>query len=122
MTGPLGIAYLTGMLATVNPCGFAMLPAFLAFYVGTGTDTGRSARPLLAGLRAGVAVSAGFAIVFTLTGLLVAAGLRAIVTQYAVSALDTTVVLDIDGRVLDRIDGRPLDTNELRSFLDTTLT
>lgn len=30
MTGVLGLAFLTGMLATVNPCGFAMLPTYLA--------------------------------------------------------------------------------------------
>ena len=71
-------AFVTGMLATVNPCGFAMLPAFLAFYVGNGADAARP-RPLLAGLRAGAAVSAGFSVVFTLAGLLLALGLRMIV-------------------------------------------
>src|SRR6266498_2748861 len=30
-----GVAFTAGLLATVNPCGFAMLPAFLSFYVGT---------------------------------------------------------------------------------------
>ena len=55
MTGALGLAFLTGMLATVNPCGFAMLPTYLAYFIGSGTEAGRK-RPLLAGLRAGVAV------------------------------------------------------------------
>ena len=33
---PVGYAFGAGMVSTVNPCGFAMLPAYLAFYLGTG--------------------------------------------------------------------------------------
>ncbi|MEV8338860.1 cytochrome c biogenesis protein CcdA [Leucobacter sp. NPDC077196] len=75
MTAVLGLAFLTGMLATVNPCGFAMLPTYLAYFIGSGPGAGRK-RPLLAGLRAGVALSAGFATVFVAAGLLAAVGLR----------------------------------------------
>ncbi|WP_430522855.1 hypothetical protein [Mycolicibacterium poriferae] len=33
MIGPLlALAFGAGMLAPVNPCGFAVLPAFLAYY------------------------------------------------------------------------------------------
>ncbi|MGP9784183.1 cytochrome c biogenesis CcdA family protein [Glutamicibacter sp. AOP12-B1-11] len=77
MTGVLGLAFLTGMLATVNPCGFAMLPTYLAYFIGSGPGAGRK-RPLLAGLRAGVALSAGFAAVFVTAGLLAAVGLRSV--------------------------------------------
>ena len=31
---PLALAFTTGMVATVNPCGFAMLPAYLSFFIG----------------------------------------------------------------------------------------
>ncbi|WP_028272481.1 cytochrome c biogenesis CcdA family protein [Arthrobacter sp. UNC362MFTsu5.1] len=77
MTAVLGLAFLTGMLATVNPCGFAMLPTYLAYFIGSGPGAGRK-RPLLAGLRAGVALSAGFATVFVTAGLLAAVGLRSV--------------------------------------------
>ena len=77
MTGVLGLAFLTGMLATVNPCGFAMLPTYLAYFIGSGPGAGRK-RPLLAGLQAGVALSAGFATVFVTAGLLAAVGLRSV--------------------------------------------
>ena len=30
----LVLALAAGMLATVNPCGFAMLPAYLAWFLG----------------------------------------------------------------------------------------
>jgi cytochrome c biogenesis protein CcdA len=32
---PLGYAFGAGMVATVNPCGFAMLPAYLGLYLGS---------------------------------------------------------------------------------------
>ena len=58
MIGPLlALAFGAGMLAPVNPCGFAVLPAFLAYAVDTG-DGQADARPgalsrLAGGLRAG---------------------------------------------------------------------
>jgi cytochrome c-type biogenesis protein len=85
-----------GMVATVNPCGFAMLPAYLSYFLGldpatastsstsstststssatTGVGGGGSAggAPSLAGaIRVALAVSAGFLVVFALAGLLV---------------------------------------------------
>ena len=30
----LALALAAGMLATVNPCGFAMIPAYLGFFLG----------------------------------------------------------------------------------------
>ena len=95
----LGAAYLTGMLATVNPCGFAMLPAFLAFYVGHGSDEQRP-QPLLAGLKAGAAVSAGFSVVFTVAGLLLALGLRLIVGAVPWAAVLIGAVLVLLGITL----------------------
>ena len=32
--GLFAYAFTTGMLATVNPCGFAMLPAYLSYFLG----------------------------------------------------------------------------------------
>lgn len=78
----VAFAFGAGLLATVNPCGFAMLPAFLSYYVAG--DAAQEAEapppPLLArlaqGFAVGAAVSAGFAGLFVAAGLLVAAGLR----------------------------------------------
>ena len=33
-TAPISIAFVAGGLATLNPCGFPLLPAFLSFYAG----------------------------------------------------------------------------------------
>lgn len=74
---PVGYAFGAGMVSTVNPCGFAMLPAYLAFYLGTG-DTGFYERP--AAFRAakalgiGLTASAGFVVLFTGVGAVISAG------------------------------------------------
>ncbi len=79
-------AFGAGMLATVNPCGFALLPAFFAYYLGTqDSSDGTIAKPasfstrIGQGFLVGLAVSAGFAAVFTVVGLLVSVGLRSLV-------------------------------------------
>ncbi|HSJ36530.1 MAG TPA: hypothetical protein VLB85_15900, partial [Acidimicrobiia bacterium] len=40
MTVLLTTAFAAGMISTVNPCGFAMLPAYLGYFLGgaPGTD------------------------------------------------------------------------------------
>lgn len=80
----LAFAFGAGLLAPVNPCGFAMLPAFLGYYVG-GASPGEDTRSpsllarLTQGFGVGAAVSAGFAGVFALAALVVLAGLRPLV-------------------------------------------
>lgn len=76
----LVFAFSAGLLAPVNPCGFAMLPAFLGWYAGQ-PDSDVSGRrgisaSLAQGIGVGAAVSAGFAGVYVTAGLLVSAGLR----------------------------------------------
>lgn len=68
---PFAFAFGAGMIATVNPCGFAMLPAYLGFFVGTET----ASAPLPTRLRRAFAVSGvmtlGFVVVFGVIGVLV---------------------------------------------------
>jgi cytochrome c-type biogenesis protein len=66
---PLALAFASGMVATVNPCGFAMLPAYLGFFLGLeGAD--RDVRSSVSrSLAVGLSVSAGFLLVFSLVGL-----------------------------------------------------
>jgi cytochrome c biogenesis protein CcdA len=37
-TLPVGYALGAGMLATVNPCGFALLPAYISFHLGDASE------------------------------------------------------------------------------------
>jgi cytochrome c-type biogenesis protein len=66
---PLALAFGAGMLATVNPCGFAMLPAYLGFFLGLeGGD--RDVRASIGrSLGVGLAVAGGFIAVFSVVGL-----------------------------------------------------
>jgi len=66
---PLAIAFGAGMLATVNPCGFAMLPAYLGYFLGVdGHD--RDVRASVGrSLGVGLSVSGGFLVVFSVVGL-----------------------------------------------------
>ncbi|HEV3227530.1 MAG TPA: cytochrome c biogenesis protein CcdA, partial [Acidimicrobiales bacterium] len=63
----LALAFTTGMVATVNPCGFAMLPAYLSFFLGVEHDRAGTGRALVVSS----AVTAGFAATFAVVGLIV---------------------------------------------------
>lgn len=67
---PFGLAVAAGMLAAVNPCGFALLPAYLSLLV-TGDDTPGRGRAVARALGATAAMTAGFAAVFGAFGLLI---------------------------------------------------
>ncbi len=74
---PFGFAFGAGMVAAVNPCGFAMLPAYLSLYLGAHEeDFGKrpSITRLLRALLVGVTASSGFVSLFGLAGLVISAG------------------------------------------------
>jgi cytochrome c biogenesis protein CcdA len=72
---PVSLALVAGALATLNPCGFPLLPAFLSFYVGAREERLPPAGSrVLQGLLTGLIVTAGFLGVFVATGLPVAYG------------------------------------------------
>jgi cytochrome c biogenesis protein CcdA len=64
----LAYAFTLGMVATVNPCGFAMLPAYLSYFLGLEGSTSQRASVVRA-LGVGLVVTAGFVTVFGLIGL-----------------------------------------------------
>ncbi len=69
---PVGYAIGAGMIAAVNPCGFAMLPAYLGLYLGTGD--GQEGSPQLGvrfrrALSVSGTVSFSFVLLFGITGL-----------------------------------------------------
>lgn len=68
---PLALALSAGMLAAVNPCGFALLPAYLSLLV-LGDDSPTRAAAVGRALATTAAMTTGFAAVFALFGLAVA--------------------------------------------------
>lgn len=70
MSGVYALALAAGMAATVNPCGFALLPAYLSAFVGLDHRGGRTGAVGRA-LTVSAALTAGFVLVFGLFGLIV---------------------------------------------------
>ncbi len=76
MEVPFGLAFAAGLLAAFNPCGFALLPAYLSYFVGTDgasapATTSSTARGIGRAVVVSTSVTAGFAVVFGALGLVV---------------------------------------------------
>ena len=68
---PFAFAFGAGMIATVNPCGFAMLPSYLGFFVGTDASADSFPSRLRRALAVSAAMTLGFVAVFAVIGFLV---------------------------------------------------
>jgi len=68
--GPFALALAAGMAAVVNPCGFAMLPAYLATFLGSDHRAG-GVNSVVRALRVSAALTGGFVAVFGIFGLVV---------------------------------------------------
>jgi cytochrome c biogenesis protein CcdA len=76
---PFGV----GMLAAFNPCGFAMLPTWIGYFIGSDAPEDTRVRALTRGLRVGAIMTLGFITLFGSIGLLIAAFLsQGTVTEY----------------------------------------
>jgi cytochrome c-type biogenesis protein len=82
MNGLLTLAFTAGLLAPVNPCGFALLPAYLGH---TATEQAEQpvSRRLARALGIGAAVAVGFAATLSAAGLAISAGANLILRQAA---------------------------------------
>ena len=70
-------ALAAGMASAVNPCGFAMLPAYLGMYLGDAGDPEKAVRPVQQIGRAvlvGLTVTAGFVVLFGIVGAIIGLG------------------------------------------------
>jgi cytochrome c-type biogenesis protein len=96
----LAFAFTAGVLATVNPCGWAMLPAFVAYYLGSRQE-GYEEKPfffrLYDGLLLGLLVTAGFLVIFSGAGIAISFGLRVIVQWMPFVALLVGVAMTLLG-------------------------
>jgi cytochrome c biogenesis protein CcdA len=81
---PVGYAFGAGMVASVNPCGFFMLPAYVAYYLGLDDEsyiTLPLAQRLGRSMVVGGITSCGFMVVFGVLGFLTAVS-GSIATRY----------------------------------------
>jgi cytochrome c biogenesis protein CcdA len=91
----LFFALSAGAAATLNPCGFALLPAYVAYFVSRGESGGTLGGGLFAGLQGGVAMTAGVVTVFAVMGAVLSLASRAILRYlpWAAIAIGAGVVL-----------------------------
>jgi cytochrome c-type biogenesis protein len=99
--GSVALALSAGIIAAFNPCGFAMLPAYMSYYVGTTTNTVAKdgepeptfAKRLLKATQVGGTVALGFVTVFGVLGILFSSLLGSIIDYVSYISMVVGVVL-----------------------------
>jgi cytochrome c biogenesis protein CcdA len=97
---PLSYAFGAGMVAAVNPCGFALLPAYLGIYLGdaSGQRAQMGAGPrLVRAAQVSATVTAGFLVLFGLAGLLLSVATTALAAYFPWLGLAVGVLLVLAG-------------------------
>ncbi len=97
---PLSYAFGAGMVAAMNPCGFALLPAYLGMYLGDAggqpTEMGTGSR-LLRAAQVSATVTAGFLVLFGLAGLLLSVATTVLAAYFPWLGLGVGFVLVLAG-------------------------
>ena len=76
----LGFAFGAGLAAAFNPCGFAMLPAYMGLYLGVGDEDSPSFIAHIGkALLIGGSVTVGFILLFAAAGAVIGLGARSVV-------------------------------------------
>jgi cytochrome c-type biogenesis protein len=86
---PFGYAFVAGMVASVNPCGFVLLPAYLGYYLGDDQGARGGRRRTGRACAVSATVTASFALLFGLAGIL--AGLAASAVTSSLPWIGTAV-------------------------------
>ncbi|MXY46412.1 MAG: cytochrome c biogenesis protein CcdA [Chloroflexi bacterium] len=75
-----GFAFGAGLAAAFNPCGFAMLPAYMGLYLGVGNEEETSfVGQIFKALLIGITVTVGFILLFAAAGAVIGLGARSVV-------------------------------------------
>lgn len=74
---PVGYAFGAGMVASVNPCGFFLLPSYVSYHLGTENPDfyqSSAVSRIWKSLLVGGAATLGFVVIFAVVGSLISAG------------------------------------------------
>jgi len=100
MNSAIAYAFGVGMVATFNPCGFAMLPAYLSYFLGLENTRGiddRADATVLRALAVGASMTAGFVVVFGVLGLVLDPILSSVIDKLPWLTIVLGVVLVVLG-------------------------
>ena len=91
--GGLVLALVAGAVAAFNPCGFALLPAYLALLVADSPGTGRGSRAaaVARAVRFSAGMTVGFVAVFGLFGAVITSLAISVEPQTSGSRLESVV-------------------------------
>ena len=109
---PLSYAFGAGMVSAVNPCGFAILPAYVGFYLGTQQPVHARApiaKRLFRALWVSAVVTAGFVLMFGVAGLVFSVATAAVARFFPWMAVAIGVLLVLVGGTM--LTGRTLYTS-----------
>ena len=94
---PIAYAFSAGMVATINPCGFAMLPAYIAYNLGLGDENRSTISRTANGTLMGLVATLGFVTLFGGVGLVITAGGRVLIRFFPYWGLGVGVGLVLLG-------------------------
>jgi len=97
---PFGLAFGAGVVASVNPCGFLLLPSYISYHLGT-EEAGYYQAPvafrLAKALLLGIVATAGFVVVFAGAGTVLAAGGQWLAGAFPLLGLGTGIAMAAAG-------------------------
>ena len=101
---PLGFAFTAGMVASVNPCGFSMLPSYLGVFLADSKEESiaknSSFTNMSNALKVGSTVTISFILTFIAFGLPIGLGLRGLVDYFPWFGLLVGILLCAAGAYL----------------------
>jgi len=97
---PVGYAFAAGMVASVNPCGFLMLPTYISYHLGT-QEEGYYDQPAIRrawkALALGLATTVGFLVILAGVGTIIAAGGQWLIGVFPYAGVGIGVAMAILG-------------------------
>jgi hypothetical protein len=98
---PVGYAFAAGMVASVNPCGFLMLPTYISYHLGTqesGFYEQSALKRAWKALALGMVATAGFVVILGAVGVVISAGGQWLIRvfPYYYSRICVIGILEVD--------------------------
>ena len=94
---PIAFAFGAGMVAAFNPCGAAMLPAYMGYQLSGSAETTDPLRAVLRGFYLGGVVTSGFVVLSLTVGLIITMGGDAIFNVVPFAGLGVGIGISLLG-------------------------